>query len=108
MGYYTAFDLEIENEYEINAYAKTVEILTDRGVIGHALTKGLECSGSVKWYKHEVDMKALSLQIKDALYKLSGDGEEKGDQWVKYFKNGKMQTCKAITTYPKFDKNKLE
>ncbi len=61
-----------------------------------------------KWYGHEKDMKAFSRHFPDLVFKLEGRGEEPGDLWVKYFKNGKMQRCHAKITFAPFDENKLE
>ena len=65
---------------------------------------GEEC----KWYRHEDDMKAFSLKHPEALFKISGEGEESLDLWCEYYKNGKVQVCKAIITFPQFNSDLLE
>jgi hypothetical protein len=44
----------------------------------------------------------------DALFKLSGEGEESGDIWIEYYQNGKVQVCKAIISFASFDSNLLK
>lgn len=61
----------------------------------------------VKWYDHEEDMKAFSRKFPAVLFTLNGEGEESGDVWVKYFKNGKMQASKAEIKLAAFDPAKL-
>ncbi len=62
---------------------------------------------AVKWYEHEDDMKRLSFQFPDTLFRLSGEGEEPGDIWVKYFKDGKMQAMKAEIKFADFNEADL-
>lgn len=62
---------------------------------------------SSKWYEHESDMKAFSLQFPNHTFVLDGIGED-GERMRKYFRNGKMQDAKPILTYEEFDKNKLK
>ena len=45
----------------------------------------------------------LSRQFPGVLFTLRGEGEENGDLWRSYYRDGKMQTCKAIIMYPAFD-----
>lgn len=61
-----------------------------------------------KWYDHEEDMKIFSKRFPTIIFKLEGVGEEPGDLWVKYFKNGKMQKCIAIISYEEYDESKLK
>jgi hypothetical protein len=62
---------------------------------------------SCKWYGNEKDMKVVSKAFPDIVFKLQGEGEEPGDMWIKYFKNGKMQKCHAKIEYDPYDESKL-
>jgi len=61
----------------------------------------------MKWYDHETDMIKYSLSKPDVLFVLDGDGEDSGDIWRKYFKNGKMQPALAKIVFDNFDETKL-
>lgn len=74
-----------------------------------ALGRGLAGGGErdSQWSEHEADMRKLSAAAPDHLFTLSGEGEEPGDQWRKYFKNGKMQEALATIVFEEFDERKL-
>jgi hypothetical protein len=103
MGYYTVHRLEI-----IGGHYDILEEIISRD---EETFYGLEYDGSptqeVKWYSHEEDMRKASERYPDLVFKLSGEGEESGDVWIKYFKNGKMQSCPAKITFDEYDESKL-
>ena len=61
-----------------------------------------------KWYEWEQDLRSFSQGYPDTLFELTGSGEDNGDLWAAYFKNGKMQKCPAQITYEPFDESKLK
>lgn len=44
-----------------------------------------------KWYDHDDDMLEYSKLYPDVTFILDGDGEESGDIWRTWYKNGKSQ-----------------
>ena len=52
-------------------------------------------------------MLKLSKLFPTTVFRLRGEGEESGDVWVKFFKNGKVQTEKLKVELPDFDADKL-
>ncbi|MBO1582684.1 hypothetical protein [Bacillus sp. XF8] len=113
MGYYTDHTLQTTN-------ANTSKILSDLyekmeagsldfdTEIFYAVDKYGEFYDSTKWYDYETEMSAISRLYPDVIFELSGKGEEAGDLWKAYFKNGKIQRCPAEITYDEYDENKLE
>lgn len=105
MGYYTRYELAIDVP-DVDA-PRPVDADTLRQKLyqktGYSLTD--EC----KWYDHEEHMREFSKEYPHVLFTLDGDGEENGDIWRKYFKNGKMQFEKqAKWEPPPFDPSKLK
>lgn len=64
---------------------------------------GQEC----KWYGKFDQMLAYSSKYPDTLFQLDGEGEENGDIWTCWFKNGKSQYEKAKIMVAPFDEGKL-
>lgn len=105
MGYYTSYSLEVlnvENELEIIDNLRKTSEYAD-----HALDDEGNTEEPCKWYEHEEELIEFSKKYPDALFKLSGEGEEAGDIWQTYFKNGKKQNIKAKVTFEDFDENKM-
>lgn len=100
MGYLTNYKLDWTGDLE--------ELPLDFEGVDYAFDKYGEDSYECKWYDHEKDCIELSKVYPEILFTLSGEGEEAGDLWIKYFKNGKMQRAEAKITYDEFDENKLE
>jgi hypothetical protein len=111
MGYYTRYKVRIVEGTMLNENNEPIKVQED---IEEAITNdmgndyGNPFEDSCKWYDHEDDMKTVSKKHPTVVFLLTGEGEEQPDLWHKYFKNGKMQTARAIVTYEKFDENKLK
>lgn len=106
MGYYTSYELENdakEGEYTI--------IERFRGMypeVERAITSYGNSLNEVKWYGHKEDLTNFSKHYPNVLFTLTGSGEENGDYWKLYVKNGKSQYVKGKITYPEYDESKLE
>lgn len=122
MGYMTRYDLEVEgSSYKEavtgeDADGNTITVFVTKNVSLTELTQEL-CrdvgsdylfSDECKWYDHDDDMKKFSKKYPEFLFILSGEGEESGDIWRKYYKNGKVQVAEAVITYEPFDEGKLK
>ena len=100
MGYYTRHELEIiyGNDYKTDYEAEIRNFSDYYPLFGD----------SVKWYDCEKDMKEYSKKYPSTLFLITGEGEETGDMWKMYVKNGKSITHKAIISYEEFKESLLK
>ena len=103
MGYYTSHELDVvEGDYSL-----IVKLRDECEDAQYALDCNGDTYQSCKWYGHETDMKRFSEKHPEALFKLSGEGEESGDIWDEYYRDGKVQVCKARIVKPVFNPDLL-
>jgi hypothetical protein len=95
MGYYTQFDIE-DNPTDV---VQAITEASGYGCLRHDV---------VKWYRWKEDVASVSKRFPDKLIKISGEGEEAGDIWKAYFKNGKYQYTKAELRFEDYDESKLK
>ena len=119
MGYYTRFELDITgtgDRWVTGVDAKGEKVKVNIGIDhGEVQQEICDLSGYTdpfdtdthKWYDHDEHMRSVSKKYPDLLFTLSGEGEESGDLWVKYYKGGKCQVELAKIEYGKFDTTKL-
>jgi hypothetical protein len=104
MGYYTQHKLKV-----IDGSNELIEELrADCREASYALENNGDCAEDCKWYEHESDMISFSKKHPSALFMLSGEGEENGDAWREYYRNGLRQVCKGEIIYPKFNPELLK
>lgn len=97
MGYYT--------RYDISENAQTVqEAIEEKSQ--YTFYSGQ--TEEVKWYDWQTHCKAVSMDFPNLVIRVEGVGEEQGDQWKAYIKNGKIQIVKARVTFEEFDEAKLK
>ena len=115
MVYYTNYKLSLYNDDKVSGVVKKeISDYLDKEenedivfAVGNFIDEqgdGEDC----KWYEHDKDMIKMSLVFPDVIFLLEGEGEESGDIWKKYYKNGKIQICKAKMTFDDFDVLKLQ
>lgn len=130
MGYYTRYSMEVQDinnkgydSYKIAKYMLDKQKESDKfyafkyeleDFVENEDTKSridyglsFDSDDEYTWYDNEEDMRLLSKEFPDILFKLHGEGENNEDIWDKYFINGKMQYCLAKIMCPPFDKTKL-
>lgn len=111
MGYYTNHSLELENkstrsEQDVRTIVR--EKLRSLDILGYALDEEFESEESTKWYSHNEDMRKISSEVNDVVFRLKGYGEESEDIWIEYYLNGKSQRCEAKISFDEFDISKLK
>lgn len=80
MGYYTTYELSAED----SSVQEDVERRA-REISGYS-----SLEDSCKWYDHDEHMLALSKEFPTITLRLDGEGEETGDVWAKWYRNGEM------------------
>lgn len=84
MGYYTRYELAIgTDDPELEAKIRA-EVIAESGY-------GAIDQDTIKWYGHDEDLIKVSKNYPDVLFTLDGEGEESGDVWRKYYKNGETE-----------------
>lgn len=95
MGYNTKFFLDVQPpaaRVAVRAAALDCQFeLLD-------LAKHGECEG--KWYEWEDELKAFSKSVPGATLVVTGWGEERGDIWRAFVKDGQLVKQKAEITFP--------
>lgn len=86
MGYYTKYDIS-NNSQEIQ------EAIT--------LQSGYSCFeyDSVKWYDWANDIKTISLRYPGTEIHVAGEGEESGDIWKAFAKDGVVYRAEILFEY---------
>lgn len=100
MGYYTRHELEIKKgeDYSID-YEEEIGECSEYG--------SCVFSEEIKWYNHEEYMREYSKKHPQVVFALKGIGEEEGDIWIEYYKNGLMQRENAKITFGEYSERLL-
>jgi hypothetical protein len=104
MGYYTRYELEIQN----GSNDLIQELREFSEVASWAIDKNGLTEDEAKWYDHQEELQVFSKLHPTVIFKLIGVGEDSQDFWHEYYMDGKMQNCKGVITYPQFNSDLLE
>jgi hypothetical protein len=102
MGYYTSFTLKYTGDLDRQTLVTELEKITPYTWYDDLILP------DVKWYDYQTHMKLISKKYPDILFILDGEGEESGDIWRQYFKNGLSKFDRAELSFPEFDESQLE
>lgn len=122
MGYYTNYELKTEEKVNIETFLDFIDSIDAAYIFSDSIEElrndlasgikeakiDMDTNESFKWHEHDDDMKQVSQKNHGIVFTLYGEGEEAGDLWVNYYKNGKVQHECARIIYPEFDETKLK
>lgn len=109
MGYETSFKITVEPRSTrslLEAIVEKIENLDN--CYPYVNSQGNAIHASCKWYEHEDDMRIVSTHFPEIVITVNGDGEESGDLWRRYYKNGKCQKAETRITFTEFNESLLE
>lgn len=106
MGYRTSFGLNWTNEswqperksanpVDVALASAIADYIEEHETMCYAFDENGDAAEPCKWYECEEDIRAMSLKFPGVLFHLSGEGEDAGDVWDMFAKDGKLQRCQA-------------
>jgi hypothetical protein len=113
MGYYTRFKAKVTGPQPLLERFKRVaedspSTFGTYSIPLYDLIDGDISGGEqMKWYDWKSDMEEVSSKFPSLLFILDGEGEESGDIWRAYFRDGKSVVQDAVLTYPEIDLDEL-
>lgn len=106
MGYFTRFSLDIIGELPPDKNIEDFELEISKKSSYDSDWTLFE--DSVKWYDYSNDLKEFSKLYPELIFVLDGEGEESGDIWRSFYKDGKEQMSKPTIIFDEFDETKLK
>ena len=112
MGYLTRFSLYIGTvnsngdkfiEFGDDEYEIIEEFRHFSDYAEYALQSDGTTDNSAKWYSWKKDLEMFSKKYPNIIFNMNGEGEEPGDIWQAYTKNGKTQVCKVKIEFDPLD-----
>lgn len=112
MGYYTSYELSVHQgtadlDAVIERLAMVMELDSEDRLF-RIVHDSIESDEAMTWYDHDSDVAEMSRFFPGVVFKLHGEGEESGDLWDAYYKDGKCQICRGILRYPPYDPQRLK
>lgn len=102
MGYYTYYNLDIEDATDEEASALN-QIFEKNDLPFDYYNGDRYWCGEGTWYDHHENMLSASIQYPHILFILTGEGEERNDNWRKYYRNGKSAVSWGHIIYDQVD-----
>lgn len=115
MGYYSNFNIEVKLDKDCKYDESMIDNIIQEIADSDDCTNPYEefhyldfypangsWFGNMKWYTCEEDMKELSKDFPGVLFIVSVKGEECGDLWKLYAKEGKTQRCNVKIIYDEY------
>jgi len=106
MGYYTRFSLNIIGELPIGKNIEDFELEISKKSVYDSDYNLFE--DEIKWYDYSDDLKEFSKLYPELIFVVDGEGEESGDIWRAFYKNGKEQLSVPAIIFDEFDETKLK
>lgn len=98
MAYQTYYRLSLEPLDE----AKLAEVIEAEEMLDI-----FDCEGNAtdwyKWYEYRKDMIDVSRRYPDLTFCLVGEGEDRDDDWMMYFQNGRFKYFQPEIRWPRFE-----
>lgn len=102
MGYYTSFAINISKDEP--SFRDRLELISDE----QFEQDGTYYYTYAKWYDYAKNMCELSKEFPNLVITVNGSGEEPGDLWQDYWKEGKWHHQVINITFDSFDPYKLQ
>lgn len=109
MGYYTDYELDVTGpEDALKEFAETADVGRTETPSGIAYSDFLNGGDHInaKWYQCEREMIELSKMFPELLFSIEAAGEESGDLWRAWARNGKYKRIEPTMVWPEVDFDK--
>ena len=114
MGYYTTFELRVQNKEQDtpeNVQAIQDAIIEQESDNRHVFDndgQSVWSDGGIKWYEYTEHLIEISKKLPNLVIQVDGEGEEVGDIWRAFWKDGLVQEVKRTVIVEDFDEKKLK